>query len=125
MQVTSEYQEGRLTVALEGELDQHAIRESAGAIDRLLEEYLPMRLVLDLQNLTFMDSSGIALILRLHRRMRHCGSRGMVVTAGGQPLRVLEAAGIERMVPVEEAEDSSFLRAASGVSRERLRGSII
>ena len=47
-----------------------------------------------------MDSSGIAVILRLHKRMKLTGGRLAVIDPAPQPLRVLDASGIERLVPI-------------------------
>ena len=62
MKVYSAYREGQLTIFLHGELDHHEVRESMSAIERHLDEYLPRDCILDLGHLSFMDSSGIALI---------------------------------------------------------------
>ena len=105
MKVFSSYDNGRLTVFLHGELDHHAIRGSVELIDRLLQEYLPRDCVLDLGGLSFMDSSGIALILRLHRRMTDAGGRIWIENAGSQPLRVLDTSGIERIVSIMAAKE--------------------
>ena len=100
MKVYSAYQEGRLTIYLHGELDHHEVRQSMEAIERLLDEYLPRDCILDLTHLGFMDSSGIALILKMHRRMRECGGRAWVENAAAQPMRVIDASGIERLVKI-------------------------
>ncbi len=100
MKILSAYENGRLTIFLQGELDHHAIRQSVEMIEHLLDEYLPRDCVLDLGGLSFMDSSGIALILKLHRRIRGSGGRAWVENAGGQPLRVLDAGGVDRLVNI-------------------------
>ncbi len=104
LNVLSAYRDGRLTVCLNGELDHHEVRRSMSAIERLLDEYLPRDCALDLTNLKFMDSSGIALILKLHRRMQERGGRAYVENAGQQPMRVIDASGIERIVAVAAKE---------------------
>ena len=105
MKVYSAYHGGRLTVYLQGELDQHEARPAMEAIDRLLDEYLPRECILDLGSLSFMDSSGIALILRLYRRLAGEGGRAWVEHAAAQPLRVLDASGIERLMNVTLARE--------------------
>ena len=50
--------------------------------------------------LNFMDSSGIAVILRTDKHMAQIGGRMWVENCGGQALRVLDAAGINRIVKV-------------------------
>ena len=100
MKVYSAYHKGMLTVFLQGELDHHGVKSSMDAIERLMDQYLPRELALDLSGLNFMDSSGIALILKLHRRQKECGGRAWVENPGDQPLRVITASGIERLVKV-------------------------
>ena len=106
MKVYSAYREGQLTIFLHGELDHHEVRESMSAIERLLDEYLPRDCILDLGHLSFMDSSGIALIVKLHRRMRECGGRAWVENAAAQPMRVIDASGIERLVHIAAREEA-------------------
>lgn len=100
MKVYSAYREGRLTVFLQGELDHHGIKNSMEAIERLMDQYLPRDVALDLSGLNFMDSSGIALILKLHRRQHESGGRAWVENPGEQPMRVIDASGIERLVKI-------------------------
>ena len=106
MKIYSAYREGRLTVYLQGELDQHEARGAIAMIDRLLDEYLPRECALDLGGLSFMDSSGIALILKLHRRMAGGGGRAWIENAASQPLRVLDASGIDRVVNISLGKEA-------------------
>ncbi len=100
MNITSAYASGRLTIGLIGELDHHEARETLQSITELLDEYLPRECAMDLSGLRFMDSSGIALIVRLNRKMRELGGRIWIENPSVQTRRVLEAAGIERLVQV-------------------------
>ena len=70
------------------------------AVDELLDEHLPRDCVLDLSELSFMDSSGIALIIRLSRKMKELGGRVWIENPAAQPRRVIDASGIDRLVPV-------------------------
>ena len=101
MKVLSSYQDGRLTLYLQGELDHHEAAAALRRITGILDDYLPRDCVIDLKGLTFMDSSGIALILRISRLLSETGGRAWVENAARQPLRVLDASGIDRMVTVK------------------------
>lgn len=68
------------------------------SIDRLLEQHLPAKTFLDLGELTFMDSSGIAVVLRVKRRMEALSGSLMVINIPRQAARVLETAGLARYV---------------------------
>ena len=63
--------------------------------------------MLDFGALSFMDSSGIALILKISRLMGETGGRAWVENAGRQPLKVIEASGIDRMVPIRTPAEPS------------------
>ena len=88
----------QLTITLSGELDHHAAKGLMESIDRLLEQVLPARTLLDLGELSFMDSSGIAVVLRAKRRMEALSGTLMVVNIPRQAARVLETAGLSRYV---------------------------
>ena len=100
MSISFTYLSGRLTVYLSGELDHHAARETMRKITELLDEYLPRRCVLDLRELSFMDSSGIALIFRADRIMKELEGSLEVFGVRGQPLRVLQAAGADKRIRI-------------------------
>ncbi len=98
MNIETGYASGRLTVRLSGELDHHEARSVMEIIGENLDEYLPRECALDLSGLSFMDSSGIALLVNLHRRMQDLGGRVWIENPSVQARRVLDAAGIERFV---------------------------
>lgn len=100
MNISTAFGAGRLTVFLSGELDHHEARGTVCAIDELLDEYLPRECVLDMSELSFMDSSGIAIIIRVSRRMKTVGGKAWIENPSKQALRVLDASGVERLVPV-------------------------
>lgn len=83
-----------------GELDHHAAKDVMRRADALLDRYMPLDCALDLSGLTFMDSSGVAVILRLYKRMLDTGGRIWVENPREQPLRVLDVSGIERLVKI-------------------------
>ena len=96
------HDDGRcLTLRLLGELDHAAAQEVMSGIEDAVEEYLPRRCVLDLSGLSFMDSSGIALILRSQQRMQLMEGSVVLRNVPEQARRVLDAAGIGRLVSIQ------------------------
>ena len=69
MELRTKLAERTLTIRLSGELDHHGAKGLMDRLDALMEQNLPVKTILDLEGLTFMDSSGIAVILRAKRRM--------------------------------------------------------
>ena len=105
MKIASEYSDGRLAVYLAGELDHHSAKMTVSGIAESIDRYLPRDLVLDLTQLGFMDSSGIAVIVRSYKKMRDAGGRMYIENPQPQPLKVLDASGIDRMIPIAAKRD--------------------
>lgn len=94
--------EGRcLEIYLKGELDHHGAKGLMSRLDREIELAIPLRLVLDFGGVTFMDSSGIAVVMRGRRRMQEIGGTIKVRKTAPQPRKVLDAAGIGRLMELE------------------------
>lgn len=107
MKVIAKRAQRSLTLQLQGELDHHAAKEAMGEIDRHLDVALPLRTELDLSGVSFMDSSGIAVILRLYKRMQNLGGSMKVTHVPPQAMRVLKTAGISRVVTIEKGEENT------------------
>lgn len=105
MKIFSAYKDGRLTLYLQGELDHHGVKNYMELIDKLIDEFMPRDCIIELSKLSFMDSSGIALILKIHRRMSQRGGRAWVENAESQPLRVIDASGIDRIVNISLSKE--------------------
>lgn len=101
MKIDTEYSAGRLRVRLFGELDHHSARYAVERISEAIESFLPRELIFDMEGLTFMDSSGIAVIVRLNRKMQFTGGRMWIEGAQNQALKVLDTSGVERLVPIK------------------------
>lgn len=102
MNLTSFLQDGVLTVALTGEIDHHCAKRYIQAITGKIEAYTPQVCILDFQEVTFMDSSGIAVVINALRSMNHID--GVLELAGlnQQPLKVFRASGIDKLVRIKE-----------------------
>jgi len=90
-----------LYAAVDGELDHHRAREILMELDRQIDMELPRRLTLDLGGVSFMDSSGIAILLRAYRRMSELDGALRVVHVPQQATRVLRAAGLDKLIELE------------------------
>ena len=62
---------------------------------------MPMLCILDFRGVSFMDSSGIAVVICALRRMRELDGKVKLKNVPPQPEKVLRAAGVERIVEME------------------------
>ena len=103
MHFTSFLEEGRLTVALTGEIDHHCAREYIRTIAAKIEAYMPNICILDFQEVSFVDSSGIAVVINALRNMTQIEGRLLLTGLSPQPMRVFRASGIDKLVEIREA----------------------
>ena len=73
-------------------------------IESFLEYALPLEVVLDFSGVTFMDSSGIAVVLRVKKRMEETDGDVFLLDPAPQCARVLRTSGIERFVAIKFTE---------------------
>jgi len=102
MHLTSYLQDGTLTVVLTGEIDHHCAREHIQTITAKIEAYTPRVCVLDFQEVTFMDSSGIAVVINALRNMTKIEGRLELCGLNQQPMKVFRASGIDKLVNIKE-----------------------
>lgn len=103
MQFTSFLEEGRLTVALTGEIDHHCAKAYIRAIGAKIEAYAPDVCILDFRDVTFVDSSGIAVVINALRSMAQIEGKLLLTGITPQPMRVFKASGIDKIVDIREA----------------------
>lgn len=89
--------DGVLVAALRCELDHHTAKRVRELIDRELFRMKPECLVLDFSEVSFMDSSGVGLILG---RVESAGANGASVRLSGLSaslMKLVRLSGIERI----------------------------
>ena len=102
MHLTSFLQDGELTVALTGEIDHHCAKRYIQIIEGKIEAYTPRVCILDFQDVTFMDSSGIAVVINALRFMSRIDGRLLVSDLNEQPMKVFRASGMDKLVDIKE-----------------------
>ena len=88
-----------IVVSLSGELDV----ATAGSVEKALleaEEHAPERILLDLRDLRFIDSTGLSLLINADRRGQRAGRRVTIVSGGGPPERILRTVGLDTRLDV-------------------------
>ena len=100
MELNAKSVDRKLLLELTGEVDHHGARDAIRQLELAVDAALPSQLVLDMAGVTFMDSSGIALILRAQQRMQLLDGSLLVRNVPQQARRVLDAAGIGRLVTI-------------------------
>lgn len=93
-----ELRRGTLTVWLSGELDHHMADRVREEIDGLMEDARVRRLVFDVSQLDFMDSSGIGLIIGRYKRLSRRGGSVAVASPGRRIDKLFQMSGVYQVV---------------------------
>lgn len=102
MPITCQGAQRIYTIYISGDIDHHGARNLLAQIDEELSRNMPHTLTLDLSGVSFMDSSGIALLMRCQQRMTELSGRMEVVHVPSQALRMLKAAKLDRHINIKE-----------------------
>lgn len=100
--VVIENKEECMTVFLKGEIDHHTARGLRESIDNAIDRARPKRLYLDMSGVTFMDSSGIGLIMGRYRLVQSIKGTLRVVGMSEYIGRLVRLAGLDKLPIYEE-----------------------
>lgn len=104
-----EFEQGVRTISVRGELDLSTAPELEAPLDQALESD-DGSVLIDLTQCEFIDSTGIALIVRAWQRLQgDDGGRSLVICSqNDQVRRVLEITGLELSIPVHTTRDEAL-----------------
>ncbi|MTI94845.1 MAG: anti-sigma factor antagonist [Firmicutes bacterium] len=106
MKVKTKYYNSVLVVAPAGELDHHTAAELKSAMETELAKGIARDIVLDLRHLSFMDSSGLGVVLGRYKQLARW--QGRMVAFGLQPAveKVYKLSGLPKLIPVHPDLDT-------------------
>jgi anti-sigma B factor antagonist len=107
--------DGYELLAVEGELDIASAPRMISALNEAFAE-LALPLVVDLSKVDFMDSTGLALLMNAHRRVKRRGQGFAIVCPGGPISRVFEIADMVESLHICPDRESAE-RTAAGPAR--------
>ena len=98
-----EYQRKKdtVTVRITGELDHCSAQTIRRELDTLIAEPGVKHLVLDMKDMTFMDSSGIGVILGRYRELREKGGSVSVKNLNPQVEKIFTLSGMRQVIQTQ------------------------
>lgn len=94
-----------LIVRLAGELDHHEAEKLRTEWQTMIQENSIKHVVLNLESITFMDSSGLGVILGRYKEVLELGGEMIVCSVQGPIERLFEMSGLFKIVRLEESEE--------------------
>jgi len=102
-----------LIAAFSGELDHHFAEYAREKIERELIKATTRNVIFDLTGLSFMDSSGIGVLVGRYANIRKLGGKAAIICSNSRIRKILEISGILKLMPVY-GELNDALRALPG-----------
>ena len=102
MQIQFDEKKRLLLLQLEGDIDHHTCLEIAKFSDDMIRKYLPSIVVFDFEHVTFMDSSGIGMLLGRYKKLIRFGASAQICHIHGDLNRILKMSGIFKIIPFVE-----------------------
>ncbi|QOR65344.1 anti-sigma F factor antagonist [Cytobacillus suaedae] len=93
-----------LCIRLAGELDHHTAEELRQQVTSKLEENKINHIILNLEKLSFMDSSGLGVILGRYKQIKNNGGEMVVCSISPAVKRLFDMSGLFKIIRLEQDE---------------------
>ena len=97
-------EDAQMTALLSGDIDHHTAKEIRESIDAKAEECKPRILNLDFQQVEFMDSSGIGMIMGRYRQIYMLGGEICAAHANERVKKILTMSGVTKIMEIIEED---------------------
>ncbi len=94
------FQNEVLTARLRSEIDHHIAASLREQIDSELYAMRPRKLVFDLSEVNFMDSSGLGLILGRYTKARELGTEVVIKNPSKRTEKIFRMAGTDKFIKI-------------------------
>ncbi|WP_318508515.1 anti-sigma F factor antagonist [Bacillus sp. T3] len=99
-----------LCIRLDGELDHHSAEELRELASKAIEEKDIRHIVLNLEQLTFMDSSGLGVILGRYKQIKQLHGEMVVCAISPSIKRLFDMSGLFKIIRLEQTEEFALQR---------------
>ena len=99
MHIKSKVSQGTLYVVLCGELDEHSAVHTKLMLDKSFDENIFSQVVIDLSELTFMDSTGIGVLIGRYKKLRSKNIPIYICNPSRQAEKIFKMTGLYDIMP--------------------------
>lgn len=94
-----------LIFKIEEEIDHHNVEKIRKRADYEIEIHIPKKVIFDFENVTFMDSSGIGMLIGRYKLISMLGGKTSIINVKPAVKKVLEMSGVLKLIEIEQNED--------------------
>lgn len=89
----------QLIFKLEEDIDECVAQKIRRKLDNEIERYMPKEVIFDFNNVSFMDSAGIGLIIGRYKLANMLGGKVQVANMTQSVRKIFEMSGMQRIIP--------------------------
>ncbi len=89
-----------ITAKLKNEIDHHSAVAVRTEIDNMLYKEMPKRLIFDLSEVNFMDSSGLGLVLGRYAKAKELGIEVIIKNPSKRTEKIFRMAGTDKFIKI-------------------------
>lgn len=93
-----------LSIRLTEEIDQHTADRIRIQIDNEISRYSPKKVIFDFSDISFMDSSGIGMVLGRYKLTKMIGGNFEIINVGSRMKKIFDMSGVSRIIEIKEEE---------------------
>ena len=94
-----------LVIKITEEIDEFSVQKIRRRVDYEIERYMPKKIIFDFNNVTFMDSAGIGLIIGRYKVANMLGSKLEVANLTQGIKKIFEMSGILKLITITDLEE--------------------
>lgn len=103
-----EHKKNVVTVRLIGELDHHTSEDVRRRLDEILMKDNSQHMIVNMNELSFMDSSGIGVLLGRYKLLRNKGGKLILCQISKPVHKLLELSGLFKIIDVYDEENEAL-----------------
>ena len=108
MEISVTVKKKTLVASLYGELDHHTAKEVKDLIEEIIKNKGVKNLIFDFSNLSFMDSSGIGVIVGRYKLVCSIGGKVAISGASKTVNRLITMSGINKLIDTFDSVDAAL-----------------
>ena len=89
----------QLIFKLQEDIDECAVQKIRRKLDNEIERYMPKEVIFDFNNVSFMDSAGIGLIIGRYKLVKMLGGEVRVTNMTTPVRKIFEMSGMQKIIP--------------------------
>jgi stage II sporulation protein AA (anti-sigma F factor antagonist) len=94
-----------LILKITEEIDHHSCEKIKKRADYEIQIHIPKKVILDFENVNFMDSSGIGMVIGRYKLVSMFGGKTTMINVKPVIKKVFEMSGVLKLIPIDEIEN--------------------